>query len=139
MTTDNPKSATCLCGNVTLIANKVEPAVDACHCNMCRKWAGGPLLSVDCGSDVTIKGKEHTCSYSSSDWAERSFCSKCGTHLFYRLKKQNQYIVPAGLFDNIDKLELKTQIFIDEKPDYYCFSNDTKNMTGEEVFAQYTE
>ncbi len=29
------------------------------------------------------------------------------------------------------------QIFIDEKPDYYSFSNKTYNVTGEEVFAQY--
>jgi hypothetical protein len=29
------------------------------------------------------------------------------------------------------------QIFIDEKPEYYSFANETKNMTGAEVFAQF--
>jgi hypothetical protein len=29
------------------------------------------------------------------------------------------------------------QIFIDEKSEYYCFSNETQNMTGAEVFAMF--
>jgi hypothetical protein len=29
------------------------------------------------------------------------------------------------------------QVFIEEKPEYYCFSNETQNMTGAEVFAMF--
>ena len=29
------------------------------------------------------------------------------------------------------------QIFIEEKPSFYAFANETKNMTGEEVFALF--
>ena len=32
---------------------------------------------------------------------------------------------------------LEHQVFIDEKPDYYSFANETKNMTGAEIFAQF--
>lgn len=109
---------------------------------MCRKWSGGPLLALDCGSNVSFEGKEHIKTFDSSEWAERGFCSGCGTHLFYRLKQANQYIMPAGLFDSLDNLdsaEFTTQIFIDEKPRYYDFANQTKMMTGEEVFAAYSQ
>ena len=75
--------------------------------------------------------------FASSDWAERGFCKKCGSHLFYRLKQANQYIMPAGIFDNGEKLVFDHQIFIEEKPEYYSFANKTHNMTGAEVFAQY--
>ena len=34
-------------------------------------------------------------------------------------------------------LRFKSQIFIDEKPDWYTFANETENMTGAEVFAMY--
>jgi len=129
--------ATCLCGATRLVAKTVSTEMGACHCGMCRKWSGGPLLAVDCGTDVTIEGAENVTLYSSSEWAERGFCNKCGTNLFYRLKEQNQYIVPVGLFDGLTGVNFDHQIFIDEKPPYYQFENQTKNMTGAEVFALY--
>ena len=131
------KTGKCLCGAVSIIAEEVKPQVGACHCGMCRKWGGRPLLAVDCGSEVTISDEELVHRYQSSEWAERGFCKSCGTHLFYRLKPNNQYIVPVDLFDGLSKLEFDHQIFIDEKPDFYSFANKTHTMTGEEVFAQY--
>ncbi len=127
----------CLCGKVEVTANTMSGGFDACHCRMCRKWTGGPLLAVDCGTDVTFSGKEHIGVYDSSEWAERGFCKNCGTHLFYRLKGNNQYIVPMGLFEDGEHFVFKHQIFIDQKPAYYTFSNKTDNMTGAEVFAKY--
>lgn len=44
----------------------------------------------------------------------------------------------AGIFDDIDDVVFDHQIFIDEKPDNYQFANETHNLTGEEVFAQFT-
>lgn len=129
----------CLCGSVDIRVKSISTEIGACHCSMCRKWGGGPLLAVDCGTDVSFKGEDKITIYSSSDWAERGFCSKCGTHLFYRLKQNMQYIMPVGLFENAPSLIFDHQIFIDEKPEYYSFENQTKNMTGEEVFAQYSD
>jgi hypothetical protein len=108
----------------------------ACHCGMCRKWSAGPFLAVDCGTEVKIEGIEHVGIYNSSDWAERGFCKNCGTVLFYRLKQGQQHIVSSEIFNESD-LNFDHQIFIDEKPKYYSFSNQTKNMTGAEVFSAY--
>ena len=94
-------------------------------------------MAVDCGSDVTIEGEENVSIFNSSEWAERGFCNKCGSHLFYRLKGNNQYIVPVGLFDDLLGVIFDHQVFVDEKPAYYAFGNETKNMTGAEVFAMY--
>ena len=127
----------CLCGAVHLYAKTMSKDVGACHCSMCRKWTGGPLLAVDCGKDVVFEGGENISTFDSSAWAERGFCNKCGSHLFYRLKEQNQYIVPVGLFDNFTEVVFDHQIFIEEKPSFYSFANETKNMTGAEVFAQF--
>ncbi|GAA4342384.1 GFA family protein [Kangiella taiwanensis] len=130
----------CLCQKVRIQVAEAKPHVDSCHCSMCRKWSGGPLLAIDCGSNVKFEGEDNIKIFDSSEWAERGFCSNCGTHLFYRLKQTNQYIMPAGLFDSLDtsdSVEFTTQIFIDEKPRYYDFANQTKMMTGEEVFAAF--
>ena len=34
---------------------------------------------------------------------------------------------------------MDNQIFIDEKPDFYSFANETTTLTGEEVFAQFND
>lgn len=137
MTDTSAGKGQCLCGAVKITADTISPEIGACHCSMCRKWAGGPLLAVDCGNEVSFEGEENIGIYDSSEWAQRGFCKQCGTHLFYLLKEPKQYIMPVGFFDNLDSIVFDHQIFIDEKPDYYSFSNKTHNMTGEEVFAQY--
>lgn len=94
-------------------------------------------MAIDCGTEVTIDGEEAITVFDSSQWAERGFCSTCGTNLFYRLKQTQQYAMLAGLFDDPDDLVFDTQVFIDEKPPYYSFSNKTNDMTGAEMFAKY--
>ena len=128
----------CLCGKVRVQVPNISTRVWACHCGMCRRWGGGPLLSTDCGTGVILEGEDNISVYDSSDWAERGFCSNCGTHVFYRLKENGQYHMPVGLFENEEGLVLDLQVFFDEKPEYYCFANETRTMTGEEVFAEYS-
>ncbi|NHQ86559.1 GFA family protein [Iodobacter sp. HSC-16F04] len=127
----------CLCGAVQLSAKARNPKIGACHCNMCRKWTGGPFLATDCGTDVTFSAGDMISRYASSEWAERGFCKQCGSHLFYYLKEAQQYIVSAGLFEQQDEFIFDHQIFIDKKPAFYDFANATHNMTEAEVFAQY--
>ena len=133
----NGVKGSCLCGGVHVKVAKVANNIGACHCGMCRKWGGGPLLSIDCGSEVTFVGEGNISTFDSSEWATRGFCKKCGTHLFYHLHASNQYIMPVGLLENSDELLFDHQIFIDKKPSYYSFANKTGNMTEAEVFTLY--
>ncbi len=124
----------CLCGGVTFVANEAGPQVGACHCGTCRRWGGGPFMEVDCGTAIEFKGEDNISLFDSSEWAQRGFCRNCGTHLFYRVKASGQHLVPVGLFEDSTGLAFETQVFIDEKPDYYAFANKTNNLTGEELF-----
>jgi hypothetical protein len=126
----------CLCGAIALTTPD-KTHVDACHCGMCRRWGGSPALGVACGSDVQIEGVEHLKVFQSSEWAERAFCSECGTHIFYRLLPTQEYFVPAGLFQDGVEFEFTEQIFIDQKPSYYEFANQTVNLTEAEVLAKF--
>ncbi|OLS63465.1 GFA family protein [Pseudomonas putida] len=127
----------CLCGAIQLSVTLDDASVGACHCSMCRKWNGGPLLTVHSSSAPQFSGATPAV-YGSSDWAERGFCAKCGSHLFYRLKGGNFFAIPVGLLDGEQAWSLDLQVYIDEKPSFYCFSNQTKNMTGAEVVAQFS-
>lgn len=94
-------------------------------------------MEVNCGTDVEFNGSEKLTVFDSSEWAERGFCSACGSHLFYRLKGTQEHMMPVGLFDDDSDLVFKRQVFIDEKPEYYQYSNKTEDLTGAELFAQF--
>lgn len=127
----------CLCGAVKFTAKGISNNVEACHCGMCRRWGGGPLMVVSCGTEVAFEGEENITVYNSSDWAERGFCKKCGSHLFYRLKEINEYQIPAGLINNQEGFSFNLEVYIDRKPSFYCFANKTTKMTEAEVIEKY--
>lgn len=132
----NKMKGQCLCGAVAVETDRHD-TVEVCHCGMCQQWGGGPLLSVHCGTGTGFSGLEHITVYNSSEWAERGFCSLCGTHLFYKLKGSDEYALPAGLFQQGADFTMSSQIFIDQKPGYYRFANETPMMTEAEVFERY--
>lgn len=87
-------------------------------------------------SSFELSGDEHLTSYASSDWAERAFCKKCGSNLWYRFVPGDHHSFAAGLFNLGDNAEIEQQIFVEEKPEFYDFAQDTPMKTGTEVIAE---
>ena len=127
----------CLCGAVTITAEEVNPKFTVCHCQSCRSWGGAPFFAVQCGTNVKIDGADYVKQYESSAWASRGFCTECGTHLFFKFKQSGDYNMPVGLFPNLAGLEMDMQYFSDARPSYYCFKNETKEMTTAEIMAHF--
>lgn len=130
-------SGGCLCGAVRFTAAPTSREVAACHCSMCRRWTAGPFLAVDCEATLAVADRTNLGAYRSSDWAERCFCKLCGTPLFYRLLERNHHFASAEAFDDRSGFRFTSQIFVEEKPAYYDFANETHNMTGAEIFAAF--
>ncbi len=126
----------CMCGAVKFTATAEKPSVVACHCDMCRRWSAGPFMALNCQT-VTFEGQDNVRRIRSSDWAERGFCTQCGSNLFYHIVDSSDYQLAAGLLDDQSMLRLSLQVFTDRKPAFYEFANETKMMTGEEVIAMF--
>ncbi|MCP1728623.1 hypothetical protein J2T60_002637 [Natronospira proteinivora] len=138
MSTKETCKGACLCGAVRVSATIKSRDIGACHCAMCRQWGGGgPMFAVECEEDVAFEGEDHVALFSSSEWAERGFCRACGTHLFYRLKEGGHYALPVGLLGDDIQWRFTDQIFIDRKPAFYDFSQDTRNLTEQQVFELF--
>jgi len=127
----------CLCNAVKIKAENVDPKFTVCHCQTCRTWGGAPFFAVKCGTKIAINGEDNVKMFDSSSWASRGFCTECGTHLFYKLKASGEYNMPVGLFPNLQGLEMDMQYFSDVRPSYYCFSNETKEMTTAEIMEYF--
>lgn len=127
----------CLCGTVSFEFPIEREVFDACHCGMCRKWSGGPIMTVESKGGVSFKGESSIAIFESSAWAQRAFCKNCGSHLFYQLKGTDTRFFMIGLIENNERFQFKVEIFIDKKPNNYSFANDTVKKTEAEVFAAH--
>ena len=126
----------CLCGGVSFSAQHVETDHHACHCGMCRRWSGGSaFLAAHC-EGVSFGSEEQLGRYDSSDWAQRGFCKRCGTTLFYFLKPTSAYLMSVGAFDDQATFRLVREICIDRKPDGYAFAGEHELWTEAETFAR---
>lgn len=129
-------SGQCLCKAVTLKTSSLSANMGTCHCGMCHKWTGGPWFVSNCAQDLTIEGQENVAVFRSSDWAERTFCKKCGTHLFYKLLPNSTYYVSTGVLNSAEFV-FDHQIFIDKKQKYFSFSEKTNDMTEAEFLKMF--
>lgn len=132
-------SGQCLCGAISIELQGLPDKVEACHCDTCRRWGSGPLFTLTCKEGIAWSGEQHIREYNSSDWAARAFCDSCGSHLYYFLKPTGQYMISPGLFEGTNSLQLDMEVFIDEKPPYYCLSEDSRKLTGEEVMKLFAD
>ena len=137
MASGKKRDGGCLCGAVRYHVTEDVSDFGACHCDMCRRWTGGPLFTAEVGHGVTFEGEENITTFRSSEWAERGFCKLCGSCLFYKIVPNGIYMMAVGGFDDQTELELAGQVFIDEKPEGYASANETENLTGAEVMALY--
>ena len=129
----------CLCGAVRITVRDAGHHLHACHCSMCRRWSGLSFVGFGVAeADLTIQGVDHVGTYPSSDWAERCFCTTCGSTLWYHLTLPDQpqsHFIAAGLMDDLSGMSLASELFIDKKPDAFAFAGETQKTTEAEFLA----
>lgn len=130
-----PLNGHCLCGAVKITVTDAHREIDVCHCSMCARWGGAMYAGLEAES-FSVEGEDAITTYQSSEWAERAFCSKCGSNLWYLFKPTGNRTFLAGLFDLPKGLPIKHQIFVDEKPDWYDLVQESPMKTGPEIIAE---
>ena len=134
------RTGKCLCGAVEFTAKEIDPDGGMCHCDMCRRWTGSFLMTAS-SDHVTWSGGDRITRYQSSEWAERGFCSVCGSSLFYRVTApgpyHGTYHLGLGTLDDAAGFDLKVEYFIDKKPACYAIEGDRETLTEAEVFAKF--
>ena len=108
-------SGQCLCGAVRIVVSGDYDAwVGACHCDLCRRWSGGLFLAFAARADaVHVRGP--VTRHASTDFAERAFCTTCGSHLWMRDTDRTEadYDLMPGLFEATRDWPLRSEIYAD--------------------------
>ena len=131
--------ARCLCGVTQFEVQLRNHEVAACHCSMCRRQTGGPLMTVDI-QDIDFIDPQHLSVFRSSDWGERGFCNACGTLIFWRTKDHTFANINVFSLEQLpEDLNFNLEIYVDNQPAFYSFNNQTKKMTEAEVIAMFSK
>lgn len=134
------RTGRCMCGAVTYTAT-LEGRLTACHCSMCRRWASGPYLAAG-PAEVKFTGEDNITVFTSSTWAERGFCNKCGSSLFYRItagKYAGLTNVSFGTLDDPSGFRMVREWYCDSKPEAYAFTGERERLTSEQIAAMFSQ
>lgn len=91
----------CLCGKITFDVSEPE-AMGACHCTRCTRWTGstGSTVVISKAANFKVtKGKELMKKYSEGEFADRYFCSNCGSGVY--VDGGEKYYVAAGVLKDV--------------------------------------
>jgi len=103
----------CLCGAIRFAANVDPVDTGYCHCVLCQKSTGAPVLiwaSFPEGSFQYVQGQPQV--FHSSSWGQREFCGACGTQICYRDSEAAKYVdVNIGSLDDPSSYPPRCHIF----------------------------
>ena len=75
----------CFCGAVELSVTGEPAAMGYCHCESCRSWSAGPVNAFTLWPPAAVqitRGKEHLATFNKTPRSTRTWCTKCGGHLY---------------------------------------------------------
>ena len=127
----------CLCGAVRVRFTAADHRIGACHCRMCQRWSGGLFVLFDAEArGVTVEGP--VTRFASSDFAERAFCSVCGSHLWMRETDTEDapYGFMPGLFDAAKDWPMRSEIYTDRAMASLKLAGDHRRATRAEYEAK---
>lgn len=135
MTSPPFASGSCLCGAVRFRVRLPTQACVHCHCSLCRKHhAAGYVAWFTLGEErlEMTRGEEVLGRYRSSEHGERTFCTRCGTSLFFRSSKRpGEVDVPLALMDEPIDREPQLHIHFDHRAPWVVIGDSLPRLGGE--------
>ena len=110
----------CHCGAVSFDIHGPMRGVIECYCESCRRISGGLWHGTAAKlSNIEIHDAAGALTwYRSSDKAQRGFCNRCGSSLFYRRDGGDRLVIAGGNLEGLSGLALVARIFTGESADY---------------------
>lgn len=121
-----PAGGGCLCGAVRYRVNGNLRPVTACHCGQCRRTSGHFVAATaadNASLEIADPGGELKW-YRSSAFAQRGFCGRCGSNLFWKRDDAPYTAITAGTLDGETGLRIEAHIYTADKGDYYSLDGD---------------
>ena len=116
---EGPRTGGCLCGGVRYTVSGRLRDVVACYCKQCQRTSGNVVAATRASDeDIVMDRAEALAWYRSSASAERGFCSRCGSNLFWRQDGAGRTSIWAGTLDDTTGLVVAQHIYVADKADF---------------------
>ncbi|HSS65619.1 MAG TPA: GFA family protein [Gammaproteobacteria bacterium] len=111
----------CLCGAVRYRSTAPPLRGVICHCSMCRKHSGAPILAfVHFPKNAFRWLKGQPVKYRSSRFAQRGFCSVCGSTLsMHEDVLDDRVQVVLGSLDDPGRVRVDDHVWTQEKISWF--------------------
>jgi hypothetical protein len=121
----------CLCGKVRFRVTAAAIESGYCHCRMCQKNTGAPVVAwvtfpVESFSWIGTTPGE----YVSSARAQREFCRDCGSYLVFRVKGDAQISVNTASFDDASVFPPQMHIFSESRIPWFDTDDELPRHEG---------
>lgn len=124
----------CLCGGVTFEIETPTRFCAHCHCSMCRRAHGAALVTwngVPYERFRMTSGEELLTRYQSSEAATRSFCSRCGSSLFFESSRWGGEVhIATAALQGTDRPPA-VHVFFSDRADWFDPTQELPRMGGE--------
>jgi hypothetical protein len=115
----------CLCGAIRYRLTALPRSSTYCHCRMCQRSAGAPVLpwvTVLLDQFKYTSGKVQI--YRSSQKAQREFCPDCGTQLVFREHGADSLDITTASLDNPSHFPPKSHIWRESRIPWFETADD---------------
>jgi hypothetical protein len=118
----------CLCGAVRYRADAEPWGAGYCHCSMCRKSSGAPVIAAASVPRAALAIADPSAAlrrYRSSPAVTRLFCGTCGGQLFFDVSDEPESIdLWLGSLDEPDKLAPTFHIYEADRVNWLHIADD---------------
>jgi hypothetical protein len=125
----------CQCGAVRyeLLAEPDHSSV--CHCRMCQKASGSPIMAFSRVRKSELRWTRGTPGFfKSSNVVERGFCSACGTPLTYDYLAGGTISVTSCSLDHPDAVHMDKQYGVESELPWFAGIGALPRVTTDEIF-----
>jgi hypothetical protein len=134
MSANDQNDGSCLCGEIEFVVSLPSKWCAHCHCSMCRKAHGAGYVTwigFEQQQVVFTNGEDQVGWYQSSSGAERGFCRKCGSTMFFRSQQWagELHIAVACLNGKLDR-QPQANVFFDKHVDWMPIDDSLKEVGG---------
>ena len=121
-------SGRCLCGELRFTATLPSKWMAHCHCSLCQRAHGAGVVTwVGFEQDQVALDdpRDRLCWYASTPGAERGFCRRCGSTLFFRSARWagELHIVRSNFDEPLDR-EPQAHVYFDSHAPWLLIGED---------------
>lgn len=124
----------CLCGAVRFEVSPPTKWCAHCHCSLCRRAHGAAFVTwfgVDRSRFALVAGEDRLTWFHSTPSAQRGFCSRCGSTIFFESENwPGEIHIALALMDAAIDREPAAHVFFDTHVSWFEVNDGLRRLGG---------